>query len=78
MKNLTHLHVKKVKLYSLFILNKILLKIIILHYYYSFLIKQIYKDVNILMFLTYTKIVYILIKIYIIYDFIIIILFMFY
>ena len=56
MKNLTHLYVK---LYSLFILNKILLKLIILYcyYYYSFLIKN-YEDVNILMFLTYTKIMY--------------------
>ena len=60
MKNFTHLHVKMIKLYSLFILNKIILKIISLHCYYSFLTKQIYKDVNILMFLTYTKIVFFL------------------
>ena len=58
MKTLIHLHINKVKLYLLFILNKILLKIIILNYYYSFLIKNIYKDVNILMSLIYTKIVY--------------------
>ena len=56
MKNLTHLYVK---LYSLLILNKILLKLIILYcyYHYSFLIKN-YEDVNIIMFLTYTKIIY--------------------
>ena len=32
MKNYTHLHVRKVKFYLLFILNKILLKIIIIHF----------------------------------------------
>ena len=74
---LAHLHVKKVKLYSLFILNKILLKIIM-----TIPIQQkrnqlwFYKDVNIYIFLTCTKILYIFI--YIIYDFIIILPFMFY
>ena len=48
---LAHLHVKKVKLYSLFILNKILLKIIM-----TIPIQQkrnqlwFYKDVNIYIF----------------------------
>ena len=32
MKNLTYLHVKKVKLYLRFILNKILIKIVIIHF----------------------------------------------
>ena len=32
MKNFTYLHARKVKLYSLFILNKILLKIIIIYF----------------------------------------------
>ena len=32
MKAFTYLHVKKVELYSLFILNKILLKIIIIYF----------------------------------------------
>ena len=32
MKNLINLYVKKIKFYSLFIVNKILLKIIIIHY----------------------------------------------
>ena len=32
MKNVTHLYIKKVQLYSLFILNKVLLKIIIIHF----------------------------------------------
>ena len=38
---------------ALFILNKILL-----NYYYSFLTQKKKEDVNILMFLTYTKIEY--------------------
>ena len=58
MKNLTYLHVKKLKLYLLFILNKILLKIIIIHFFLN------YKDVNILIFLTYTKIIYFIYKKY--------------
>ena len=58
-KKLAHLYVKKLKLYSLFILNKILLTISIIH----FNKKKIYKDVNILMFLIYNKIVYFLLKI---------------
>ena len=44
MKNLTHLHVKKIKFYLLFILNKILLKIIILDYYLIFNMKE--KKIN--------------------------------
>ena len=59
MKNLTYLHVKKLKLYLFFILNKILLKIIIIHF-----LKKNYKDVNILIFLTYTKIAYFIYKKY--------------
>ena len=59
MKILTYLHVKKLKLHSLFILNKILLKIIIIHF-----LKFFYKDVNILIFLTYTKIIYFIYKKY--------------
>ena len=58
MKNLTYLHVKKLKLYLLFILNKILLKIIIIHFFLN------YKDVNIIIFLTYTKIIYFIYKKY--------------
>ena len=57
-KNLTYLYVKKVKLYSLFILNKILLQLVL------FIFKQKkYIGVKILMFLTYNKIVYSLLKI---------------
>ena len=47
-KNLTHLYIKKIKFYLLFILNKILLTIS-----YSFLTKEKCKDVNSLMFLVY-------------------------
>ena len=46
-KNLTHLYIEKVKFYSLFIFNQ----------------KKKCKDINILMFLTYHKIVYVLLKI---------------
>ena len=53
---------KKVKFYSLFILDTILLNFLILNYYYLFSNKKIYQDVNILMFLTYTKIIYFFIK----------------
>ena len=57
-KNLTYLYVKKVKLYSLFILNKILLQLVL------FIFKQKKNiGVKILMFLTYNKIVYSLLKI---------------
>ena len=64
---------------SIFILNKILLKFIILNYYYLFLTKKNYEDVNILMFPTYNKITFFYKKnIYIIYDFIIILSFIFY
>ena len=38
MKNLTNLRIKKVKIYSLFILNKNI--IFILNYYYSYLTKK--------------------------------------
>ena len=59
-KKLAHLYVKK-KLYSLFILNKILLTISIIHF--NKIKNKKYKDVNILMFLIYNKIVYFLLKI---------------
>ena len=55
MKNLTYLNVK---LYSLLILNKNIVINYYYYYYYSFLTKKFNKDVNILMFLTYNKIIY--------------------
>ena len=58
-KNLTYLYVKNVKLYSLFILNKILLQLVL----FIFKQKKKYIGVKILMFLTYNKIVYSLLKI---------------
>ena len=46
-------------IHYLFKIKYYILKIIILtYYYYSFLIKKNYKDVNVFMFLTYNKIVY--------------------
>ena len=60
-KKLAHLYVKKVKLYSLFILNNILLKSSIIQFNKNKVKK--YKNVNILIFLIYIKIVYFLLKI---------------
>ena len=60
-KKLAHLYVKKVKLYSLFILNNILLKSSIIQFNKNKIKK--YKNVNILIFLIYNQIVYFLLKI---------------
>ena len=55
MKNLTHLHVKNVKLDSLFILNKILLKLLLF-----ILIKNNYEDVNIFIIRPELNLIYII------------------
>ena len=55
MKNLTHLHGKKVKLYSLFILNKIWLKLFLFNFKW-----KNYEDVNIFIIRPELNLIYII------------------
>ena len=55
MKNLTHLHGKKVKLYSLFILNKIWLKLLLFNFKW-----KNYEDVNIFIIRPELNLIYII------------------
>ena len=55
MKNLTHLYGKKVKLYSLFILNKIWLKLLLFNFKW-----KNYEDVNIFIIRPELNLIYII------------------